>query len=63
MVVSTENARRETILRAKKLLESANCEITGVVVNGLETTRRHYYYYYYYYDEGASVRRRWSHFF
>ncbi len=63
MVVSTENARRETILRAKKLLESANCEITGVVVNGLETTRRNYYYYYYYYDEGASVRRRWSHFF
>lgn len=63
MVVSTENARRETILRAKKLLEAADCEITGVVVNGLETTRRHYYYYYYYYDEGASVRRRWSHFF
>jgi capsular exopolysaccharide synthesis family protein len=63
MVVSTENARRETISRAKKLLEAASCEITGVVVNGLETSRRHYYYYYYYYDDGGASRRKWSHFF
>lgn len=63
MVVSTENARRETILRANKLLEAANCEVTGVVVNGLETSRRHYYYYYYYYDDGGATRRKWSHFF
>jgi len=63
MVVSTNNARRETVIRAKKLLETANGIIAGVVVNGLETTRRHYYYYYYYYDDNAPVRRKWYHFY
>jgi len=62
MVVSTNNARRETVIRAKKLLLTAQVEVAGVVVNGLETTRRHYYYYYYYYDDGSSGRRKWYHF-
>ncbi len=63
MVVSTNNARRETVVRANHLLETANVNVVGVVVNGLETTRRHYYYYYYYYDEGAKSRRKWYHFY
>ena len=63
MVVSTNNARRETVIRAKKLLETAKVNVVGVVVNGLETGRRHYYYYYYYYDDGAPVRRKWYHFY
>ena len=63
MVVSTNNARRETVIRAKKLLETARVNVVGVTVNGLETTRRHYYYYYYYYDDGAPVRRKWYHFY
>lgn len=62
MVVSTNNARRETVIRATELLTTANVHISGVVVNGLETTRRHYYYYYYYYDEGKANRRKWYHF-
>ncbi len=62
MVVSTNNARRETVIRAKKLLTTAQVSVAGVVVNGLETTRRHYYYYYYYYDDGSSGRRKWYHF-
>jgi capsular exopolysaccharide synthesis family protein len=62
MVVSTNNARRETVVRAKKLLLTAQVSVAGVVVNGLETTRRHYYYYYYYYDDGSSGRRKWYHF-
>lgn len=62
MVVSTNNARRETVIRAKKLLSTAKVAVAGVVVNGLETTRRHYYYYYYYYDDGSSGRRKWYHF-
>jgi len=62
MVVSTNNARRETVVRAKKLLATAQVEVAGVVVNGLETTRRHYYYYYYYYDDGSQGRRKWYHF-
>lgn len=61
MVVSTNNARRDTVVRAKELLSTANGDIAGVVVNGLETTRRNYYYYYYYYDDGAKERRKWYH--
>ena len=62
LVVSVNNARRETIQRAKKLLETAKASVAGVVLNGLEATRRHYYYYYYYYDDAAGGRdRRWYH--
>jgi capsular exopolysaccharide synthesis family protein len=63
MVVSARNARRETVIRAKKLLETADVEVVGVVLNGLETTRRHYYYYYYYYDDAAPMRKKWYHFY
>lgn len=62
MVVSVNNARRETVQRAKKLMETASPHIAGVVLNGLEATRRHYYYYYYYYDDRSTPgRRRWYH--
>ena len=56
LVVSAQYVRRETIIRAKKLLSTAQANIAGVVLNGLEATRRHYYYYYYYYDEHAVGR-------
>ena len=60
IVVAVRNARRETILRGKKLLETARANISGVVLNGLEATRRHYYYYYYYYDDSRAVHhKRW----
>lgn len=60
LVVSVEYARRETIQRAKELLETANPHIAGVVLNGLKATVRHYYYYYYYYDDRAQHgRRKW----
>ena len=62
IVISANNARRETIVRARKLIETAKADIAGVVLNGLETTRRHYYYYYYYYEDSrSSPRRRWYH--
>ncbi|MCX5771380.1 MAG: polysaccharide biosynthesis tyrosine autokinase [Candidatus Hydrogenedentes bacterium] len=61
LVVSVNNARRETIQRAHKLLDAASVQIAGVVLNGLEATRRHYYYYYYYYEDGgAGIWRRWA---
>jgi len=60
LVVSVSNARRETIQRAHKLLQTASAQIAGVVLNGLETTRSHYYYYYYYYEDGQSQRRKFS---
>jgi len=62
LVVSVNNARRETILRGKKLLDTAQANVVGAVLNGLEATRRNYYYYYYYYDDEANDRRRWYHF-
>ena len=62
VVISVNNARRETVQRAQKLLQAANSNIAGVVLNGLEATRRHYYYYYYYYEDGARGQRRWYHF-
>lgn len=62
LVVSVEYARRETIQRAVKLMETANPSIAGAVLNGLEASRRHYYYYYYYYDERSRPGpRRWYH--
>lgn len=62
MVVSVNNARRETILRALHLLESTSCRLAGIVLNGLEATPRRYYYYYYYdaADTGRQ-KRRWYH--
>ena len=61
MVVTANFARRETIMRANKLLQTANVNIAGVVVNALETTRRNYYYYYYYYEDGGARARKWYH--
>ncbi len=62
-VVSADHARRETVMRGKKLLETARANIAGVVLNNLKATRRHYYYYYYYYDESASEKpKRWYYF-
>lgn len=62
LVVSVEYARRETIQRAVKLMETANPSIAGAVLNGLESSRRHYYYYYYYYDDRSRPGpRRWYH--
>jgi Mrp family chromosome partitioning ATPase len=62
LVVAVDNARRETIYRARQLLDTAQANIAGVVLNGLEATRRHYYYYYYYYEDSSSRRRRrWIH--
>lgn len=61
LVVAADNARRETIMRGKQLLETAQANVAGVVLNGLEATRRHYYYYYYYYEDSSARRRRWIH--
>lgn len=61
VVVSVNNARRETVQRAQKILQTANAHVAGVVLNGLEATRRHYYYYYYYYEDGGRTRRPWYH--
>lgn len=63
LVCAAGFARRETVQRAAKLLQTAQAGIAGVVLNGLETTRRNYYYYYYYYEEGGRVRRKWRNFY
>ena len=63
LVCAAGFARRETVSRASKLLQTAQADIAGVVLNGLETTRRNYYYYYYYYEEGGRIRRKWRNFY
>ena len=63
MVVSANNARRQTILRALKLLETAHCNMVGLILNGLKPTRsRHYYYHYYYNGKMSRNLKRWYHF-
>ena len=57
LVISVNRTRRETVMRAKKIIETANPKIAGAVLNGLKATSRHYYYYYYY-DERAKRGRR-----
>lgn len=62
MVVSVNNARRQTILRALEMLETSRCSIAGLVLNGLKPSRlRHYYYYYYYDDQARRKQKRWFH--
>lgn len=62
IVVSANNARRQTILRALKLLETAHCDMVGLILNGLQPNRlRHYYYYYYYNGKAPRNRKRWYH--
>jgi capsular exopolysaccharide synthesis family protein len=62
MVVAAEHASRETIVRAKNLLDTSGSPVAGVVLNALQATRRNHYYYYYYYDD-RSIRRpgKWAH--
>ena len=60
LVISVNRTRRETVMRAKKIIETANPKIAGAVLNGLKATSMHFYYYYYYYDERAKLGRRMS---
>ena len=62
MVVSVDNARRETIKRAMDLLKGTAGPLAGVVLNGLKSNRRRYYYYYYYDDSSnTKKRKKWFH--
>lgn len=62
VLVSVNNARRETIRRALGLLDGVQAHVAGIVLNGIEPTRRRYYYYYYYSDDKPDKqRRRWYH--
>lgn len=58
LVVSSGEAERETVKRAKDLLNKVNANIIGVVLNKLELkTRKGYGYYYYYGEEERKGRR------
>lgn len=50
LVVAAGRARRETVARAKELLETADANVAGVVLNALLVSRRNYPYYYQYYE-------------
>ncbi len=57
LVVSVNRTRRETVMRAKKIIETANPKIAGAVLNGLKANSKQHYYYYYY-DERAKRGQR-----
>lgn len=61
LVVSVNNARRETIHRACKLMQTAHPNVARVLLNGLEATRPHYYSSYYYSDDAAGRGARRPH--
>ena len=58
LVISANRTRRETVLRAKKIIETANPRIVGAVLNGLKASSGQHHYYYYYYDERSEKGRR-----
>lgn len=45
LVVRSESTEKETAVKAKSLLESANGKLLGVVLNDLEREKNLYYYY------------------
>lgn len=57
LVVSSGEAERETVKRAKDLLNKVKANIIGVVLNKIELKSRKGYYYYYGDEEGR--RRKW----
>lgn len=61
LVVSVNNARRETVKRAADLLQSACGHLAGVVLNGVATSKSFHYYYYYspFGEKGQNEIKRW----
>lgn len=45
MVVRAEATKKDSVLRAKGLLDMVGAKILGTVINGVERSRKHYYYY------------------
>jgi capsular exopolysaccharide synthesis family protein len=61
LVAAANNARVETVRRAKDFLIATNPNIVGVVLNGASVTFSRHYYYYYQRDprNGRRERGRW----
>ncbi|GFR36689.1 CpsD/CapB family tyrosine-protein kinase [Thermobrachium celere] len=58
LVVSSGEAEKELVKKAKDLLDKVNANILGVVLNKLELkSRKGYGYYYYYYGEERRARK------
>lgn len=58
LVVSSGEAEKELVKKAKDLLDKVNANIIGVVLNKLELkSRKGYGYYYYYYGEEGSAKK------
>lgn len=59
LVVSSGEAERETVKRAKDLLNKVNANIIGVVLNKLDLKSRKGYGYYYYYGDEEGRGAKW----
>lgn len=64
IVVSSMETEKETLKKAKELLDNVNTKILGIVLNKIDTARKGYYNYYYHsYGTGThktKVKRKMS---
>jgi len=58
LVISSGEAERDSVIKAKGLLEKVNAKILGVVINKMDSKKRGYYHYQYEYSEKSEGRSR-----
>jgi capsular exopolysaccharide synthesis family protein len=57
LVVSSGEAERDLVVKAKGLLEKVNAKILGVVINKMDSTKKGYYHYQYEYSDKIEVNK------
>jgi len=61
LVISSGEAERDSVIKAKSLLEKVNAKILGTVLNKVDSKKKGYYHYQYEYGEtnkGDKIRKR-----
>jgi len=58
LVISSGEADRELVIKAKSLLEKVNAKILGTVLNKVDAKRKGYYHYQYEYGGDSKVEKR-----
>lgn len=57
LVISSGEAERDTVIKAKGLLEKVSAKILGVVINKMDSKKKGYYHYQYEYGEKSKSSR------
>ena len=58
LVISSGEAERDAVIKAKGLLDKVNAKILGVVLNKVDSTKKGYYHYQYEYGENGKDKVR-----